>query len=503
MRFATPVLAVAALFTAASVAGAAVSLTVYSTADPASFDPQKFIAQQRQGYNPQSAWEVPGFGVVRDERSVDLKKGPDTLRFTNVAAFIDPTTVSFADLSDPGATAVLEQQFIFDLVSPEKLLEKYVDQPISVRLSLGGGQVETVTGTLLATQGGGLVVQTPAGVRIVNSHDVQLGELPGGLITRPTLQWLLQSSAAGKRNIRTTYQTAGLTWRADYNLVLGGDEKTADLSAWVTLMNLSGASYPDASLKLIAGNVQRVQPPRPRMMYMARAAVPAAAENQAFEEKSFYEYHLYTLPRHTDVLQNTTQQIALFPPVSGVGVEKVLMYDGGAQMKNFTPGSPAEQRDLGVTSGKKVDVFIRVQNTKANHMGMPLPAGKVRVYKQDPADKNLEFLGEDLIDHTAKNEKLTIRTGQAFDVTGQRTQTGFTIDRPGRTITESFRITLANAKDAPQDVTVQEHLYRWSNWQITRASDKWTKLDARTIHFDVTVPAGGKKTVEYTVKYTW
>lgn len=486
-----------------SAAHGEVSLTIYSSADPAGFDPQQFIAQQRQGHDPNFAWQVPGFGVVRDERELEFQEGRNTLSFTDVAAFMDPTTVSFADLTDADASTVLEQQFKFDLVSPDKILDRYIDRDVTVRLEVGDG-VEEVTGKLLSNNQGQLVLQTADGLRLFSraQGQIKLGELPGGLITKPTLQWLVDSKAAGKRSVRTTYQTSGLTWKADYNLVLNGDDTAADLAAWVTLINLSGIGYPDAKLKLIAGDVQKIQPQMMRGGRMLDAKMAATAE-AGFEEKSFYEYHLYTLPRRTDIAQNTTQQLALFPTVSGAKVEKVLVYDATSFARHWGYGSPMAERAFGVESDKKVDVFIRFKNKQDNKLGVPLPRGKVRVFKQDDADKSLEFIGEDLIDHTAKNETVLIRTGQAFDVTGQRTQTNFTSDVRGKVMTESFKIELANAKDKPQKVVIVERLYRWSNWQLTEKSQDYKKIDARTIHFEVEVPAEGKMTVEYTVKYTW
>ncbi len=499
-----PIVSIAlALF---ATARADLSLTVYSSADPAGFDPQQFIAQQRQGYDPGYAGQVPGFGVVRDERDLEFMQGQNTLSFTDVAAFIDPTTVSFTDLTNPDATTVLEQKFLFDLASVQKVMDRYLDHEITIRYEIADG-VEEVTGKLLS-HNQGLLLQTPKGLMTISNYggasQIKLGELPGGLITKPTLQWLINSAAAGKRNVRTTYQTSGITWKADYNLVLNTTDTAADLGAWVTLLNLSGASYPDAKLKLIAGDVQKIQ--RREMRLGGRALEMAAAQpadKVGFEEKAFYEYHLYTLPRRTDVAQNTTQQIALFPTVSGVKVEKVLVYYGLPMAGHWFFPNPVTDRDLGQQSSKKVDVYIRFENKEPNKLGIPLPRGKVRVFKQDDADKSLEFIGEDLIDHTAKNETVLIRTGQAFDVTGQRTQTDFFVDARGHVVIESFKIELANAKKEPVKVIVKENLYRWTNWQITKSSDEYKKMDSRTIHFEVQVPPEGKKTVEYTVKYTW
>lgn len=499
----------------APAAPSQVSVTVYSTADPASFDPQQFIAQNRMGYNPGFAWQVPGFGMVQETRPINFLQGANTLRFTNVAEFIDPTTVSFTDLQMPEATRVLEQRFLFDLVNQQKLLEKYIDQTVTVRVGRGEGKTEEITGKLLSASqhGVGLTLLTEQGVRLVSSSDIQLGQLPGGLITKPTLEWQLASNAPGQRNVRTTYQTSGITWRADYNLLLSPDDKSADLVAWVTVMNLSGASFENAQLKLIAGDVQRVQPSNP-MMNRGRAMRVAqdsyGVQEPGFEEKSFFEYHLYTLPRRTNIPHNATQQITLFPTARNVGVEKVLVYYGlPEQVRYRVFPEPAQDRDLGQQSNKKVDVYVRMQNTEANKLGIPLPKGKVRVFKQDQpqpgkmGDGALEFIGEDVIDHTAKNATVLAKIGQAFDVTGERTQTNFTISPAGKMITEAIRIRLKNAKKEPQKVVIRENLYRWTNWEITQASEEYKKQDSRTIHFEVTVPPEGSKTVEYMVKYTW
>lgn len=483
------------------------ALTVYSSADPAGFDPQQFIAQQRQGFNPLFAWQVPGFGVVKEARKVSLKSGVNELRFTDVAQFIDPTTVSFLDLTTPGATSVMEQNFQFDLVSPDKVMEKYIDREISVILTHGDTS-ETVKGTLLSATQGQLVLNTADGVRILSGQgqQVQLGELPGGLITRPTLVWKVSADEAGEHVVRTTYQTGGITWRADYNMLLNPEDTKADIGAWVTLMNLSGAAFKDAKLKLIAGDVQKIAPQAPGYAGMgaARMAMNKMEMDDSFQEKSFFEYHMYTLPRSVDILSNTTQQITLFPTARDVAVEKVLVYYGlpsGAYW-NFS-AQPNVDRSLGGQSNPKVDVYVRFKNDKNSNMGMPLPKGKVRVYKKDDADGTLEFIGEDLIDHTPKDEKVLIKLGQSFDVVGERTQVDFTMDTGRKTMTESFRIQIRNHKNTNQKVIIKENLYRWTTWEIAESSDKHDKVDARTIHFEVDVPAEGEKTVEYKVRYTW
>jgi hypothetical protein len=485
------------------------SLTVYSSADPAGFDPQQFIAQQRQGRNPAYAWQVPGFGVVKEVRSVDLVAGRNDLKFTDVAEFIDPTTVSFTDLTTPGGTAVLEQAFQFDLASPSKILERYVDRAIRyVPTKDGVPAGAELEAKVLSANQGQLVLQTgDGGLRFVSSADpgIRLPALPQGLITRPTLVWKVHADAAGRHDVRTTYQTSGITWKADYNLVLDASDTKADVGAWVTLLNLSGAAYPNARLKLIAGDVQRIAARREPPLGAARTAAKARDGAEAgFEEKSFFEYHLYTLPRRTDVASDSTQQITLFPTAQGVAVEKVLVYYGLPDVASwgFLP-TPRVDRDVRSQANKKVDVYVRFKNEKANRMGMPMPRGKVRVYKADDADGTLEFVGEDLIDHTPKDEMVLVKLGQSFDVVGDRTQTRFDVDTGGKRMSETIRLQVRNHKDAAQKVLVKENLFRWVNWEMVETSDPFVKADARTIHFEVVVPPNGEKTVTYTVRYTW
>ncbi len=480
-----------------------VSLTVYSSADPAGFNPQQFIAQQRQGHTPNFGWSVPGFGVVRDVRSMSIDSGTGFLRLTDVAAFIDPTTVRFADLTHP-ATTILEQRFEFDLVSTEKLLERYIDRDVVITRHEATGPVEH-RGTLLSTMGGA-VLRTPDGIRVVpmGNATVQLDELPGGLITRPTLIWRVNAHDSGERLVRTTYQTAGITWRADYNLVLAADETTADLAAWVTLMNLSGATYPDAQLKLIAGDVQRIQPPsRPVMRGRGDMAIAMEMDGGAFEDRPFFEYHLYTLPRRVDVPDNSVQQITLFPTAAGASVEKVLVFDPTAPFMGWGGGAPYVERSVAMNPQEKLDVLVRFVNDEASGLGRPLPRGKVRVFKMDERDGTLEFVGEDLIDHTPRNEKVNVKVGQSFDVRATRTQADFTIDSGRKTMTETIRIELRNRKETPSKVIARERLFRWTNAEIVRTSLEPRKIDARTLEFDVTLAPDEVRTIEYTVRYTW
>ena len=482
------------------------SLTVYSSADPAGFDPTRFVAQQRQGATATAASQVPGFGVVRDTRRVDVPAAGE-LAFADVAEHIDPTTVAFDDLTDPAGTAVLEQAFRFDLASPDKLLDRYVGRRVGyVVRAQDGTLAEQTEGTVVSINQGTVVLQTGAGLRFVPARDpgLRLPRLPEGIVTRPTLVWKVASASPGSHRVRTTYQTAGLTWRADYNLVLDASGKKAELGAWVTLLNVSGASWRDARLRLVAGDVARVRTTPTRATSSGGSTRGGFDAGPGFEEKAFFEYHLYTLPRRTDVLENSTQQLVLFPTARDVGVERVLVYYGLPEAASWsvTP-QPRTDRDVRAAANPKVDVYLRVQNTAANHLGMPLPRGRVRVLQQDDAAGTPEFVGEDVVDHTPEDETVLVKVGQAFDVVGERTQTAFEVDASRRTMSESVRVVLRNRKAEAVRVTVRETLFRWMGWEVTQSSRPFVKRDARTVHFDVDLAPGATEEVTYTVRYAW
>jgi hypothetical protein len=271
----------------------------------------------------------------------------------------------------------------------------------------------------------------------------------------------------------------------------------------VSILNRSGAGYPDARLKLIAGDVHRVtRPEAVREKFMAVARAAAMEDAAGFEEKAFFEFHLYTLGRSTTIPDNSTKQIELFPTARGVPCEKVLLYDGLGEM-GFWGGGPATDRQFGVQSNRKVDVYLRFKNEEAIGMGMPLPSGRVRVSKLDPADQSLEFIGEDAIDHTPKNEEVRIKLGSAFDVVGERKQIDYRIDATRKWIDEEIEIKVRNHKDEPVKVIVQERLYRWVNWEITKKTHDYEKIDARMIHFPVMIEKDGEAVIRYTVHYSW
>ena len=492
-------------FTAlATCANAETAITIYSSAQPGAISPEFYRPVPGQGVP--NAMAVPGYALVRDDRDVKISQGRSQLSFTDVAALIDPTTVTFASLTDP-ATRVLEQNFQFDLVSTQKLLLKFIDKQITVDKP-NGNTVTPITGTLLSAVDGIVLRGSDGSIYSLPSYtSVRFPDLPGGLNTRPTLVWDIQSPAGGTHKARVTYQTGGITWWADYNLIFneGADANSGllDLSAWVSIINQSGATYSDAKLKLIAGDVNRVQPQMNDRMFrkdvmMEAAAAPAA---QGFVQKDFFEFHLYTLGRKTTLPNNSTKQIELFDQARQIPAKKVLLYYGAVQ-PYFYP-NPYTDRNMGVEMNKKVDVYLEFKNDKQFGLGVPLPAGRLRVSQLDKADGSLEFIGEDKIDHTPKDEQVRVKLGSAFDVVGERRQVSFSVDTAGKVMEEEIEVKLRNHKAQPVDVVVKENLYRWSNWKILSQTHKYDKEDARTISFPVKVAKDGETVVRYRVRYTW
>ncbi len=495
----------ALIFGSTQVAGQAEpigdALTIYSAARPGAISPEVY----RNGGRGQA---IPGYAVVRQQRAINLTRGHNNVRFSDVAAYIDPTTVMFESLTDPAGTSVVEQNFQYDLVNQEKLLRKYLDQTVKID-QIRGNAVESFSGTLLSTAGGMILKRDDGSVQLLpHNAGITLPSLPGGLITRPTLVWDVNARQAGNHRTRVSYQTTGITWWSDYNLTYaeGSNANTCklDIGAWVSIINQSGASYTDAKLKLVAGDVQRAQSPGRVDGRLAAAKSMVREEKDAgFAEKSFFEYHLYTLGRPTTLPDNSTKQIELFPAARNVPCEKTLVYYGLAAGYYGYGASPLTDRNLGVQSNKKVDVYLGFKNSPDHNMGMPLPSGRIRVSKMDGADKTLEFIGEDVIDHTPRNEKVLIKLGSAFDVVGERRQLDFKVDTSRKTMAEEIEVKLRNQKKEAVTVIVKENIYRWVNWQITSKTHDFEKQDARTIQFPVRIAAGAEVTLRYAVQYTW
>ena len=498
------VLGVLAAHAASAAEGEDTAITIYSSAAPGAIPPELY--RPIPGSGVPNAMSVPGYAMVRHDRPLKLANGRSTVKFTDVAALIDPTTVTFASLSEP-RTRVIEQNFQFDLVSTDKLLLKYLDKPITVERAVGT-QAVSVSGTLLSSVDGLVLRANDGSIHALQGYSaVRFPELPGGLNTKPTLVWDVIAPTAGEQKTRVTYQTGGITWWADYNLIFneGKDANSGvlDLSAWVSIINQSGATYADSRLKLIAGDVHRAAPPpspmvKNRMLEMA----DASADARGFEEKSLFEFHLYTLGRRTSLPNNSTKQIELFDQAKQIPAKKVLVYYG-LQMGPYFYPNPVTDRDLGVPSNKKVDVYLEFKNDKQYGLGVPLPAGRIRVSQVDKGDASLEFIGEDAIDHTPKDEAVRVKLGSAFDVVGERRQLDFKVDTKAQWVEEEIEVKLRNHKEQPVEVIVKENLYRWTNWSILSKTHDFTKEDARTIHFPVKVAKDGETVVRYRVRYTW
>ena len=479
--------------TAADAKSEQYALTIYSSASGAI-----------DGSQLDDANQVPGYALVSDTREMDFPKGRGELRFSDVAQHIDPTTVSFASLTDPAGTRVLEQNYQFDLVSQSKLLNRYIGEQIVV--SQSAGQERLIHKGILLGARDGLLMQTENGVLALNSFDsFAFASLPGGLITKPTLVWLVDAQKSGAHMARVAYQTKGMTWWADYNVILSGDEKNPkmDLSAWVTVVNQSGGSYPQAKIKLVAGEVNRAPAPapQPQIMMMKAGSVASVAED-SFQESSLFEYHLYTLGRRSDLPENSSKQLELFPGKTGVAARRQLVFTVPSFQNSMYYGAANTDQNLGSFAKGEVNAYLEFDNSVAAGMGMPLPKGRVRV-SQASVDGQLEFIGEDAVNHTPKNETVRLKLGQSFDVVGDRTRTDFQVDTTAKTMTESFKISVRNRKTVATKVLVREYMYRWSGWDLAQSSVKGEKRDAQTVDFPLEIAADSEAEVRYTVKYHW
>ena len=412
-------------------------------------------------------------GVVRETRGVELKAGRQSLSLGGLPERLDPTSVH---LEGQGLT-LLEQDFNFDLVSADRLLQKYLDQDLKA-VGKGGQAYE---GRLLSCQGNDLVLRQ-AGGRVVLLNRAELAsvdfpELPGGLLTRPTLAWTLESAGAGHRDLALSYLCGGLSWHAEYVAVLDKDEKSLGLNGWVSVNNQSGAAFEDAQLKLMAGDIHRAEPPPRALMYKA-ALAEAAPAPEAFAERSFADYHLYTLAWPVTLKQAQEKQVELFSAAS-VPVDKTYLYDGSQQ-------------------GQAVQVAVELKNDKASGLGIPLPAGKWRVFKADGAGR--ELVGEDQSGHCAKDETLRLTLGDAFDVVGERKvlEEGPTNGR-GEPAYQKVQVELRNRRDDAVAVTVREHAY--GRWDLSDSDQEWKREDSATFTAKLELKAGETKRWIYTVKY--
>jgi hypothetical protein len=421
-------------------------------------------------------------GLVKDTRDARLPAGTTDVQFTDVAAQIDPTSVHLASLTNPAGLSVLEQNYEYDLLTSDKLMEKYVGR--AVRLYQADGTFHEAT--LLSTRGP--IFEIKGQIHMGHSGRLVLPGIPEHLVSRPTLVWLLRNQTAAPQHIQASYLTGGISWKADYVMVLGAEDDRADLTSWVTIDNKSGATYASAALKLVAGDVHRAHDGRRAQAALELAAKPASADaSRAFAAEGLFEYHLYTLEGRTTLKDSQTKQLALMS-ATAVPVLKRLFYYGAAEYYRTSYGLPV--------SNQKVAAVLEIENSKAHRLGAPLPRGKVRVYKADGSGSQ-QFVGEDWIDHTPVDEKVKITMGNAFDVVGERRQREWRRLADGLYEVE-WEITLRNHKTSEQTVTVVEPVP--GDWSVLHASHRFQKVEARTLTFDVPVPRKGAAKIVYRVR---
>jgi hypothetical protein len=431
--------------------------------------------------------------LVRDVRKLTLPAGTFQLKFMDIAASINPATVHFRSLSNPGRLSVLEQNYEYDLLDPAKLLAKYVGREVTLvraRQVNGTTEWQDVPATLLADNNGPV---WKIGNEIVTGFPAQtfrFPEMPGNLYDRPTLVWTLENRGPAQQQVEASYLAQRLSWSADYVLTVDRDDTSADLDGWVTLANNSGTAFRNARLQLVAGELNHV---RPEEAYRALAmggnrVAPAAAP---FQQEAFSEYHLYTLGRRTTLLNNESKQISLLE-ATGIPVQKAYEVNGQPYYYRsaLRPGTPVKD---------PVEVYYRFRNDERSKMGMPLPAGTVRVYQSDSRG-NVLFAGEDRIAHTPKDEAVSLHIGNAFDIVAERKQTDFR-ELSGRLYEMEYEITLRNHKATPITVGVNEPI--GGDWQILRSTFPWKKTAAFAAQFTVPVAAGGTSVLRYRVRVRW
>jgi hypothetical protein len=465
------------------------------------------------------------FAVVRQQIPLDLKSGENLINVTDVTVHLEPDSVVLRDASGKHLLQVLEQNYRADTISQPLLLSLYEGKTIDFETSSG----QIVKGKVIRSgyaphdyfamnrygqsyyQAQMVAVASDQPIIEVNGQ-LKFG-LPGTpifpsltdeTILKPRLEWLLSTDKPGKFPAEFSYVTGGMSWQADYNIVAPEKGDVVDIIGWVTIDNQTGKEFKDARIKLMAGDVNKIQPGQVVPMVMKAAAMDTVAGAPPVTEKTFDEYHLYTLERTTTLRDRETKQVE-FIHASGVPSKQIYVYDGARIDYNRYSGWNWENirndHSYGTESNPKIWVMREFLNSQANHLGMPLPKGRVRFYRHND-DGQIEFTGENMIDHTPKDETIRIYTGNSFDLTGERRRTNYTVDNGKSSATETFEIKVRNHKKEPVQVRIVEHLYRGKNWTIS-SSDQYQKKDSQTIEFPVTVNQDGEKVITYTAHYTW
>jgi len=457
------------------------------------------------------------FAVVRQELPLDLQSGINHVNVDDITMHMEPDSVILRDPSGKRNLNVLEQNYRADPISQASLLSLYEGRTIDfeqpdhtivkgkiVRSGYVRPDYFNVNGYNQPYQPEEPIIEIAGQVRFGLPGLPIFPDLAAETILKPRLEWTLVTDKPGKFPAEFSYVTGGMSWQADYNIIAPDKGDVVDIVGWITMDNRTGKTFENARIKLIAGDVNKLRSNPQFAMRVAMAADSNGAMAPPVTEKAFDEYHLYTLQRTTTLRDRETKQVE-FIHASGVVAKQLYIYDGARIDSNRYNGWSWENirndHSYGTESNTKVWVMREFVNSEANHLGMPLPKGRVRFYRSN--DGQIEFTGENTIDHTPKDEKVRIYTGNAFDLTGERKRTNYTVETRQNTATESFEIRVRNHKKEPVQIRVVEHLYRGSNWEITSKSDDYQKKDSQTIEFPVTVAPDAEKVIAYTARYSW
>jgi hypothetical protein len=474
------------------------------------------------------------FAVVRQPLVLDLAAGVSTAQVTDITARLEPDSVILRDPQGKRVIQILEQSYRADPISQGLLLSLYEGKEIEFLVARGEGKEQIVRGKIIRSgyrpsragpedfrnpyyeylrrQAG--YVSEEANQPVIEVEGKLRFSLPGlplfpslgdDTILKPTLYWVLETDQAGRLEAEISYVTGGMSWEADYSMVAPAEGEVIDVIGWVTMDNQSGKTFENTRIKLMAGDVSKVQ----EVVMGLTGAVPSAPAGRALpavSEKAFEEYHLYTLARPTTLRDRETKQVE-FLRAEGVQAQRLYVYDGArldpSRYRGRLPENLRNERDYGTQSNPKVWVMREFKNSRENHLGVPLPKGRTRFYRRGD-DGQLEFIGENVIDHTPRDETVRVYIGDAFDLVGERRQMDYQVDTVRKSLDETFEIKLRNRKEAGTvEIRVVEHLYRWSSWEVVEKSDPFTKTESQTIEFRVPVPAGEEKIVRYKVHYTW
>jgi len=448
-----------------------------------------------------------GFGVVRERVPLDLKAGDNAVTFVGATAQVEADSVVLRDPAGKVQLRILEQSYRADVMSQSLLLSLNEGKELEFLVRDQNAKEYTVRGKIIRSgyyPGGEAmapIIEVAGKLRFSLPGEPLFPTLAGDGILKPTLTWRIATDQPAKFVAELGYITGGLSWQAAYNLVAPEKGDLLDIVGWVTVNNQSGKTFEQAAVKLMAGDVNKITPPQARGGAMPRKEMMMTMSDLAVTEKAFDEFHLYSLPRAVTLRDRETKQVE-FMRATGVKAPVVYVYDGGAMFGVYRGGMMRDP-GYGTQSNPKVWVMREFRNSEENKLGLPLPKGRMRFYRRDDADARIEFTGENELDHTARNELIRVKTGDAFDVVGERTRTDFQGQNRQDYAEETFEIKVRNRKTDAIEVRVVEHLYRWTNWSVIQKSDDFTKQDAQTIEFRVKVPADSEKVVTYRVRYDW